>query len=195
MRDEPRRPRAPGAARYDPLNVLAPEQRRPTHDPAYARFIQRSRAGLIPGVLADGRMTAAHPIVDTYLQNAPSVNPADGRKLVESWWLRGVRAQTVSEVLGAAYNLNNVESECVFVLAALKVLHHPMHPKHFTFWGKHPANKTAERVQKVLGEQYCLRLEFDAISCTLPSIVRRFGPMPHRLSYWLDRHPRKPLVR
>lgn len=106
-----------------------------------------------PGLLDDCRITARHPLVALLLANIPAVSPAEGRKPpVEEWIKRGMKEKTVNDILDIDLRLNEYQSECMFALAALSVLRRPKHPKHFSFWGRDPAPKTAERVNKVLGE-------------------------------------------
>lgn len=86
----------------------------------------------------------------------PIISPAEGRRPpIEAWWKKGIKEKTVSEILDVGVKLDEYQSDCVFALAALKVLHHPKHPKHFAFWGRDPAQKTAERVQKVIDLSPC----------------------------------------
>lgn len=63
-----------------------------------------------------------------------------------------IETRSVQEVLQLAQGVSITEkdSDCIFALAALKVFYHPVHPAHFTFWGKATGKKTAKRVEKVL---------------------------------------------
>lgn len=121
--------------------------------PEYHKYFQPRRVEVVPGLQNDGRLTVRHPFVGRFLARTPSISPTDGRKPpAEAWWYKGMKKRSVSEVLDVGAELDEYQSECVFVLAALKVLHHPQHAKHFAFWGREPAPKTAERVQRVLRE-------------------------------------------
>jgi hypothetical protein len=121
--------------------------------PEYHKYKQPRRFEIAPGYQDDGRITIRHPFVDLLLARMPSISPQEGRKPpVEAWWRKGIKEKNVNEILDMGIYLNEYQSECVFALAALRVLYHPENPKHFAFWGREPAQKTAERVQKVLRE-------------------------------------------
>ena len=121
--------------------------------PEYQKYMVKRSVEAVPGVLDNGRLTVRHPYVALLLANIPAVSPADGRKPpVEEWIKRGTRAATVNDLLHAPVPLTAYQADAVFALAALSVLYRPRHPKHFSFWGRDPAPKTAARVEKVLGE-------------------------------------------
>ncbi|GJE97418.1 hypothetical protein PsYK624_136360 [Phanerochaete sordida] len=139
------------------LHVLAPE---------YKKYMRPRRVEVVPGLQDDGKITVRHPFVDRFIARMPTISPAEGRRPpIEAWWKKGIKEKTVSEVLNVGASLDEYQSDCVFALAALKVLHHPKHPKHFAFWGRDPAQKTAERVQKV----------FDFSPCPIESPVGWLG--------------------
>lgn len=56
----------------------------------------------------------------------------------------------VNEVMGT--NLDFVQTESIFVWAALQLTYAWEHPKHFTLWGSTTAVMTALRVQKFMGK-------------------------------------------
>ncbi|KAI0685947.1 kinase-like domain-containing protein [Cytidiella melzeri] len=97
------------------------------------------------------KLTTSHPFVFRLLSRLPSVTPTRGQQEIEKWWTKTFKQWEVNDVLDLTDNegnkivLSHLQSECVFTLAALKVLLHPTHPKHFTMWGKDWAQKTAER--------------------------------------------------
>ena len=163
---------------FDPLNLLAsaalstsintsstststsrPNVRPPVllnlTQPEYPSPITPSRE-IFPGLLENGRVTANHPLVTSYLRsvrrvaNDRDVTPGDDPF---GWKPKVKEDREVYEVLGYEKgSFTQRESDCIFVLAALKVYYNPKHRAHFTFWGKAAVEGTAERVQKTLGE-------------------------------------------
>ncbi|KAI0785514.1 hypothetical protein C8Q75DRAFT_316742 [Abortiporus biennis] len=163
-RDEPYTPSPSSSPRYDPLNLLPPASVIPSlhrgHDNRPFSIKE-----ILPGsgILEDGRITVHHPFVSIYLKE---VFKAPNYRLLEqqtdkSFWgekeRRRLEARTVSETIGLedGEHLNALQSECIFVLAALKVYFHPMHPAHWTFWDDTKRLTTSARVEKILGMRPC----------------------------------------
>lgn len=145
--------------RYDPLGCLKPSPPAYKFLPEYAHYLAPAWHSVAPGLTSLGQLTPSHPIVSRLLSRLSAISSAEGRREPnEKWYSRTQRDWTVNDVLdltddeGNEVILTELQAECVFVLAALKVLHHPTHPKHFTLWGREWAPKTAERVHKMLRE-------------------------------------------
>ena len=154
--------------------------------------MQHRRIQVVPGLQKDGKMTEKHPFVELFLAKMPRISPQEGRKPpVEAWWRKGIKEKTVNDILGLSACLDEFQSECIFALAALKVLNHPENPKHFAFWGKEPAPKTAERVQRVLGES---QSGFHRLPAS-HALLRRALTLSDRVARWVAGHPREPLAR
>ena len=153
LRDEPFLRPPPDAPRYDPYDFLAPEPPRPSLDPIFARYRSPTPPEVAPGVRADGVLTARHPLVDAFIAALPHTSPRDGRKPPrEAWWTKRIRGLTVRDVLALDADLSELHSECIFALAALRLLYHFHHPAHFTLWNREEMPRTARRVQKLLCE-------------------------------------------
>lgn len=155
-----------------------------------------------PGVLTDGRITINHPYVQLYINNTRRV--ANDRDVTPgddpfNWKPRIKEDREVEEVLGLSDSdsdsepecerkgnkrkLTVRESDCIFVLAALKVYYNPKHSRHFTFWGKEAAERTAEKVQKILGMSNLLQL---SIFSFIVSVAYRPLALPRCLAHRLD---------
>jgi hypothetical protein len=156
-RDEPHQPSS-STTRYDPFNCLIPSPPRYKFLDGYAHYLPQPSYTVTPGLTSQGKLTTAHPIVSLLLSRLHTVSPIEGRIENEKWWTKTFKQWTVNDILdltddeGNEVVLTDLQAECIFVLAALRVSNHPMHPKHFTLWGKEWATRTAERVQKVLGQ-------------------------------------------
>lgn len=153
IRDEPRGQSSSTAPRHDPLNRLVPDSPRYRFDPQYAHYLKPRSYKVVDGLQSDGTLTTDHPLVSHYLKQLKSVSPEAGRTENEKWWTKGIRQPTVDEVLDLEnIDLDEYQSDCIFTLAALRVLKKVNHPKHFALWGKEWAQRTADRVHKVLRE-------------------------------------------
>lgn len=153
LRDEPYLRPSPDAKRHDPGDFLAPEPPRPILDPIFNRYQEPFPQEVAPGVREDGALTAKHPLVDALIAALPHTSPREGLQPPrEAWWTKRIRDLAVSDVLDLEPALTELQSECVFALAALKLLYQFHHPAHFTLWGRESGPRTARRVQKLLCE-------------------------------------------
>ncbi|THG94371.1 hypothetical protein EW026_g7093 [Hermanssonia centrifuga] len=151
IRDEPYFRPPPDSPPYDPLNLLESDPPRLALDPIFTKYRKPVHRELVPGLREDGTLTVKHPLVDAFIDGLPRTSPREGRRPPrESWWTKGLKDFTVSDVLDLDVELDDVQDECIFVLAALKLLYHFHHRAHFTLWGREAGPRTARRVQKLL---------------------------------------------
>ncbi|KZT67136.1 hypothetical protein DAEQUDRAFT_404979 [Daedalea quercina L-15889] len=115
-----------------------------------------------PGVLEDGRWTARHPFVQTYLVNLGNIyasatgftggSTSRGEAARDVYGCTEVgRVEDVGEVIGT--HLSCATAEIVFTLSALEVVDRIRHPAHFALWGETVRERTAvvvKRIQAIL---------------------------------------------
>ncbi|KAH7924633.1 hypothetical protein BV22DRAFT_1195792 [Leucogyrophana mollusca] len=107
--------------RYDPLHILSQPPSRTL--PPHAHWNKRPAPQVAPGVLADGVLTTALPLVQNFLAAAARAPPACPPLPMD---------------------------KRVLALAALSVFYRPLHPAHWVFWNKEQKRTTAAIVQAVL---------------------------------------------